>query len=195
VPPELPLGSRIVIAGPAASGKSTVARQLAAVLSLPVVELDALYWKPDWVASSEDEFREKVADATAGEAWIVDGHYERVWPELWPRAQAVIWLDLPLPILLVRGFARSWRRWRGHEELWGTNRESVWRQLKFWDADRSLLGWLLRSHKARRRSYIAATVDPRWEHIRFVRICADNEIAQLLVICDIASSRVTNSHV
>ncbi len=157
-----------------------MARQLAAVLALPVVELDALYWNAGWVASPEDEFREKVAGATAGEAWIVDGHYQRIWPVLWPHVQTVIWLDLPLRTLLVRGFVRSWRRWRRHEVLWGTNRERIWAQLKFWDADRSLAGWLLRSHSARRRAYIAATVDPRWAHIRFVRICSDEEAAQLL---------------
>ena len=167
---DFAFGRSNVVVGPAASGKSTIARQLAEMLSLPVVELDALYWEPGWVASAEEEFRKKVASVAAWDSWVVDGHYERIWPELWPHAQAVIWLDLPLRTLLVRGFLRSWHRWRRQEVLWGTNRESVWAQLKFWDADRSLPGWLLRSHKARRRAYIAATVDRRWAHIRFMRI-------------------------
>ena len=40
----------------------------------------------------------------------------------WPRLQMAIWLDLPLPRLVWRVVARSWRRWRSKELLWGTNR-------------------------------------------------------------------------
>lgn len=176
----IPLGSRIVVVGPAVSGKSTLARQLGVLLQAPVVELDALYWQPGWVGSSDDGFRGRVVAATADDAWVVDGHYERIWPVLWPRAQTVIWLDLPLRTLLCRGLARSLRRLRTREVLWGTNRESVWQQLKFWDADRSLLAWLLTSHAARRRAYVDAAVDPRWSHIRFVRLCSAAEVAGFL---------------
>lgn len=177
---EVPLGRRIVVVGPAVSGKSTLAHQIGVLLKAPVVELDALYWHPGWVGSSDEEFRERVVAATAGDAWVVDGHYERIWPALWPRAQTVIWLDLPLRALLWRGLARSLRRLRTREILWGTNRESIWQQLKFWDADRSLLAWVLTSHAARQPAYVEAAVDPRWSHIRFVRLRSAAEVTCFL---------------
>jgi adenylate kinase family enzyme len=176
----IPLGSRIVVVGPAVSGKSTLARKLGVLLQAPVVELDALYWQPGWVGRSDEEFRERVVAATAEDSWVVDGHYKRIWPTLWPRAQTVIWLDLPLRTLLWRGLVRTQRRLRTGEVLWGTNRESAWQQLKCWDADRSLLAWLLTSHPARRRAYVEAAIDPRWSHIRFVRLCSAAEVTHFL---------------
>ena len=178
--PRSPLGDRIVVAGPAASGKSTLARQLGEMLQVPVVELDALYWKPDWVGSSNEELRERIVAATQAESWIVDGHHERVWLLLWPRVQTVIWLDLPLRTLVWRGLVRSLRRMRSHAVLWGTNQESIRHQLKVWDPNRSLVAWLLASYAARRRAYVAATADTRWSHIRFVRLCSASEVTHFL---------------
>jgi len=180
VPGESPLGQRIAIVGAAASGKSRLAQQLGRLLNKPVVELDALYWEPGWRASSDAVFRERVAAATAGVEWIVDGHYERVWASIWPNVDTVIWLDLPLRVLLWRGFIRSWKRIRDHELLWGTNRESITRQLQVWNTDKSLVGWLLASYGGRRQAYVTATVDPRWSHIRFIRICSSAELTTML---------------
>jgi adenylate kinase family enzyme len=178
--PSSPLGERIVVVGPASSGKSTLAKQLGEMLQLPVVELDALYWQSGWIGSSDEEFAIRVAAATGRDAWIADGHYERVWPILWSRADSVIWLDLPLRILLWRGFTRSLRRLRTREVLWGTNRERLRDQLRFWDADRSLLAWVLKSYVPRRRAYVAASIDPRWSHVRFVRLCSAAEVTRFL---------------
>jgi len=49
---------RIMIIGCGGSGKSTLARQLGEKLSLPVVHLDKLFWKPGWVHISQEEFDE-----------------------------------------------------------------------------------------------------------------------------------------
>lgn len=189
--PSSGLGTRIAVVGPAVSGKSTLARTLGEVLGLPVVEIDALYWEADWGVAEPGEFLSRVNAATTADSWIVDGHYERIWPSIWPRAETVIWLDLPLRILLVRGFRRSWRRWRTKELLWNTNREHLCRQLQVWDPDRSLLGWLLRSYSARRRSYVQATLDDRWSRVRFIRLCSPAEIEQFLSV--VSSSRFPSS--
>ena len=52
------LGRKILVAGQ--GGKSSLARVLAADLSLPYIELDALTYEPDWVPVSPDEFRVRV---------------------------------------------------------------------------------------------------------------------------------------
>jgi hypothetical protein len=42
---------------------------------LPVVHLDVLYWRLGWKASDKASFRVRVANAIAGEGWVVDGSY------------------------------------------------------------------------------------------------------------------------
>ena len=54
------LGRRIVIWGVTGSGKTTLARELAERLGVPHIQLDAIFWKPNWVETPDEEFRAKV---------------------------------------------------------------------------------------------------------------------------------------
>jgi adenylate kinase family enzyme len=164
------IGRRIVVVGSTGSGKSTLAATLAERLHAPFVELDAIFWQPDWVESDDETFRGRVAEATAGHEWVVAGNYRRISSQLiWPRAETMIWLDYQLPLLLTRILVRSWRRWRSRELLWGTNRETFWKHLKLWNTEDSLLAWAVMNHRRRRRFYTAASRAPEWSHIAFVR--------------------------
>lgn len=174
-----PIGQRIHVIGQTTSGKSTLAAQLAETIGAPVVELDALNWLPNWVGLNEtdpEEFTRRITEATAGDAWVVAGSYSNFSePVFWGRLQTVVWLDLPLPLILWRVIARSWRRWRTKELLWGTNYERFLPQLKFWDRD-SLLWWALHSHKKKRVRLLSHMSDPRWSHIRFIRLTSVREV-------------------
>jgi len=103
---------RIVIIGNAGSGKSTLARRLGALLNLPVVHLDVLFWEPGWREPDPDAFRERVAAAHRGDAWVSEGNYARRTFDLrLPRAELVIWMDTPRLVCLRRVLARTaWRR-------------------------------------------------------------------------------------
>ena len=70
-------GRRVIVVGLSCSGKSTLGARLAEALDVPFVELDALYWKPNWTDSTAGEFREKILAATAGDDWVVAGSYSR----------------------------------------------------------------------------------------------------------------------
>lgn len=162
------IGQRVVVVGSSCSGKSTVAARLAGLVGVPFVELDALFWKPNWVGSEDDEFREKIVEATAGDGWIVAGSYSRhAEPTIWPRAEAIVWLDFPLRTSLWRIVKRSWRRSRSNELLWGTNHEKFWPQLKLWD-DESLLTFTWKNHRLKRDRYRSMMADPSWSHLRWV---------------------------
>jgi adenylate kinase family enzyme len=82
--------------GSPGSGKSTFARRLSHLTGIPVVSLDALYWKPGWQPSEAAEFEARLAEAVRRPRWIIDGDY--IW---WAGdirrnvADAVIWFDLP----------------------------------------------------------------------------------------------------
>src|SRR5262245_13696918 len=99
---DLRHGQRIVIVGTTGSGKSTLARHLADRLNLSHIELDALYWGPNWIPCPEDDFRARVKDASAEERWVVDGNYNAVRNLVWPSADTVIWLDYSLSLILWR---------------------------------------------------------------------------------------------
>lgn len=165
------LGRRVIVVGSSCAGKSTLGERLAVVMGVPFVELDALYWKPGWVAPPEEEFRRKVTAATVEDGWVVAGNYHReMSATIWPRAEIVIWLDLPLPLTISRILRRSWTRWRKHELLWGTNEEKFWAQLKLWSSEDSLIAYTLGSWRRSHRRYLDALSDPQWAHIRFVRL-------------------------
>ncbi|MGE3960273.1 MAG: hypothetical protein AB7F65_01160 [Dehalococcoidia bacterium] len=174
-----PIGRRIHVTGTTSAGKSTLAGQLAEALGVPAVELDALNWLPGWVGLNEtdpDEFMRRIHEATAGDGWVVAGSYSNFSERaFWDRLETVVWLDLPKHVVLRRVIVRSWRRWRTQELLWGTNYERFFPQLKFWQRD-SLLWWAWTQHGPKRRAMLARMADPRWAHIRFIRLTSAREV-------------------
>ena len=88
---------RIALLGSAGAGKSWLGRQLAALLDLPVIHLDPLYWKPGWVATPDPEWQAIQLREAEREAWIVDGIQEgRLKPDLWlDAADAIVFVDTP----------------------------------------------------------------------------------------------------
>lgn len=191
-----PIGTRIHVLGNSAAGKSTQGRRLAEVLGVPFVELDALNWEPGWRGlnhSAPAELERRIAEATAGDAWVVAGSYESFCRRVfWPRLQTVVWLDLPLPQLVWRMLRRSWRRWRTRELLWGTNYERFWHQLMIWRKDESLLWWIISQHGSKRARMLEDMVDVRWSHIRFIRLTTAREADAFVCAVDamLAGARV-----
>jgi len=66
---------RVSVVGSTGSGKTTFARELARILGVPHVELDALNWGPNWTMVDEGLFRGRVDAATSADGWVVDGNY------------------------------------------------------------------------------------------------------------------------
>ncbi|MDH6221653.1 hypothetical protein [Streptomyces pseudovenezuelae] len=130
--------SRIALVGPVASSKSTLAAALSAHTGLPGIDLDELFWEPDWTPLDTPVFHKGVRDRLAGPAWIADGNYGgEVAEMLLERAELVLWLDLPLRVCLPRLVSRSLRRAATGEELFGGNRETCRHLL----APDSILRW------------------------------------------------------
>jgi hypothetical protein len=144
---------RINVVGTSCSGKTTLARSVAKRLGLPHVELDALFWDRGWTPVPAPLFRSRVAGAVDGDAWVIDGGYSPIRDLIWSRADTVVWLDYPMPVVLGRWATRTVRRIRSQEEFWpGTgNRESLRNALR----PSGLLWWILRTHHRRRRSMAA----------------------------------------
>lgn len=86
---------RVLIIGCSGAGKSTLARELGEKTGLPVVHLDALFWKPGWVESEREVFDAKVLAELEKPAWIIDGNYARTLPVRLEKCDGVIYLDFP----------------------------------------------------------------------------------------------------
>jgi len=111
--PHRDLGSRIVIIGNSGSGKSTLAQRIADQLTLPVLDLDHIHWEGEGYGRKRDEqvALQLAAEATAGPLWIIEGVYGWLASAALPRAESLIWLDLPWSEcregLLGRGMRRG----------------------------------------------------------------------------------------
>lgn len=101
--------NRILVIGSAGSGKSTLSQQLSERLQLPIIHLDKYYWKPNWIATPDEEWDQFIAEATSQEQWIMDGNYSRTLDLRIKRADAIIFLDMPRLLCIYRIIKRRIR--------------------------------------------------------------------------------------
>ena len=120
---------RIAITGPSGSGKTTLAAELARTLGIRHVEIDALHHGPNWESCGVDVLRERVLAATDGDGWVTDSTYHTMLGDLvCSRADVLVWLDLPIPLVVWRLLRRTHVRIRDKVELWNGNLEPGWRE-------------------------------------------------------------------
>lgn len=168
---------RISIVGSTGAGKTTLARDLSRRLGLPHVELDAIFWGPNWTQRRE-EFPSEVARAAAGDAWVIDGNYNGLgsFSIVWPRADTLIWLDYTLPRVLRQLVPRIAARIADRQEIWpGTgNRETI-RGALF---SKDMLWWFaIRTHRGRRRRIAAELTRAEYRHLAVHRFRHPRETA------------------
>ncbi len=137
------LGRKIVVAGQ--GGKSTLARAIAADLGLPYIELDAIYWLPNWGERTPEDFRattQRAIDENP-DGWVIDGNYGTHLKGLVAKqADTVIYVKMPWRVMFWRTFTRSVARAYDKRIICGNNTES-WRK-SFFSSD-SLLWYLIKN--------------------------------------------------
>ncbi|HEY3841616.1 MAG TPA: AAA family ATPase [Acidimicrobiales bacterium] len=166
--------------GSAGSGKTTVATELARALGCDHIELDAIFHQPGWTHPEPEAFRRQVQAALSAPAWVADGNYSAVRDLVWQKADTVICLDFPRPVVMYRLIRRSLRRAYRQTELWNGNRESF-ANLFSLNPDRSIIAWSFSRHALYRRRYADATVDPQWSGVQFIALQSSTQVTQFLI--------------
>lgn len=117
---------RVVVLGRGGAGKSTLSRDLARRLQLPVHELDKMFWDSDLNPMATEEWRRLQEGITKDAMWVMDGYlgrYDDLEPRL-RRADTVVVLDFPLWLCVWRSLRR------------GPERIDYWRWVLGWPRDR-----------------------------------------------------------
>ncbi|MFF2452306.1 AAA family ATPase [Isoptericola sp. NPDC058082] len=163
-PPPAVTARRILVAGTSGAGKTTLAGRVSAVLGLPYTELDGLYHGTGW--TPRPEFEDDVRAVVAQDAWVSEWQYTAVRPLLLERAELLVWLDPPVPVVLWQVGTRTVRRRLRRTELWHGNVEPPLRTV-LRDRDH-ILRWAWRTrHKLRGLDERLAREAP---HVRVVRL-------------------------
>ncbi|MCA2018380.1 (d)CMP kinase [Vibrio tritonius] len=166
---------KINIVGTSGSGKSTVGQRLATKLNIPFIEMDALYWKPNWQEPSDEEFFAHLATALQQDRWVLDGNYNRTVAIKWADVDTVIWIDYSFARTLFQAVRRAIVRSLGQKEIWANtgNKESL--RKTFFSKD-SIILWTLKTYKKNRTRYQALLDDPNYSHIQFVRLTSPAKV-------------------
>ena len=138
-------------------------------MAVPHIEMDALFWKPNWQESANDEFFPKLESHLQAQRWVLDGNYSRTAHITWCRVDMVIWLDYGFGRRLYQSLSRTLNHIISKQELWvGTNNIETFRQ-SFFSRD-SVVLYMIQNYRKIRQNYLYIMQAEQFAHIRFVRL-------------------------
>ena len=136
LPPTAQQPKRLVIVGVSGAGKSWLADECSARLSLARLDLDRMLqhrWAGTPAGDRSDLTILRKASKEQRAGWVADGIFKAARLELWPRADLIVVVDTPPPVRVWRVVRREWRRERAEWASWRVSR---------WGMAKGLL-WLL----------------------------------------------------
>lgn len=160
---------RMLILGRTGSGKTTLARALSAAIGVPHVELDALYFGPNFSTVPLPVLRDRTTAAIAGDRWVTDGNKSAVRDLVWPRADSIIWLDYPVAVSVWRLGKRALWRTSVLKAQAGQTGGKAGLPKQLLSAAKGVLT-ALRSHMGQRRQYPRMFAEPENQHLAVVRL-------------------------
>jgi len=149
---------RVLIVGCPGSGKTTLAGKVAAMLGVPAVHLDQMFWLPGWVEPDREAFDFALDQKLKEPGWVMDGNYTRTFARRISYADTVIYLDF-------NRFVCSWRalwRWivdKG-EQAPGCPQK----------VDREFLRYILLRYPRRHRPAMLEVIEAHKDQLQVVRL-------------------------
>lgn len=141
---------RISIRGVSCSGKTTLAKRLSREIDIPHIELDELYWLPNWQTRDLTDFLILVENNLKTNSWVMDGNYSKVYNGLDVAYDYQIWLDYPFWKIMLRYLIRTYDRVVNKRKICNGNRE---RFVSLFSKD-SLFIWILRTYWKRKKELL-----------------------------------------
>lgn len=170
---------KVNVVGTSGSGKSTFSSQLAEAMGCDHIEMDLLFWKPNWQQSSDEEFFSKIRQALSGPSWVLDGNYNRTRQVKWQDVDTVVWIDYSLPRTLYQAVTRAIKRCSSGQELWPNTGNIETFKKSFLSRD-SILLWTWKTYHSNQKRYLADMDNPHYQHIEFIRLQSPDEAKQFL---------------
>lgn len=135
------------------------------------MHLDALYWRPGWQATPNEEWDAAMRELVARDAWIIDGNYGRTLPVRIAPCDTIVFLDVPRRVSLWRIVRRRLQfAWRTRPDVApGCPEQLTWEFL-----------WWVWTYPARRRPEILRRLNAV-EHEKRVVVLRDNDDVERFV--------------
>ncbi len=179
---------RVAVLGCSGSGKTTTAGALAERLNLVHIELDALHHQPNWQPAPPEEFQASIVEAMdAAElshgGWTMCGGYDSLVNAIrTPRADTIVWLDLPRSVVMRQSIGRTIRRALTREELWNGNREPLTNFYR-WDPEKNVIRWAWTTHADKRQRNLDHIAHGDWNHAEVHRLGSRTEVDAFIESC------------
>lgn len=100
---------KVLIIGSGGAGKSTFARRLHEATNLPLIHLDKLYWKPNWVETPKAEIYAIIDCLMEADEWIMDGNFNSTMEKRIAASDTVFFFDLPRLLCIYQIFKRIFK--------------------------------------------------------------------------------------
>jgi adenylate kinase family enzyme len=131
---------KVLVIGSSGAGKSVFAARLAERTGLPLIHLDAVYWKPGWVKTPKEEWARTVDALIQRDAWVMDGNYAGTLDRRLAACDTAIFLDLPRSVCLWRAIKRriAFRRGGRPDITPGCSERLTWEFIRWiWEYPRN----------------------------------------------------------
>ncbi|MDQ4121509.1 MAG: DNA topology modulation protein [Acidobacteriota bacterium] len=124
---------RVLVIGSSGAGKSTFSRRLSEKTGLPLIHMDVLYWKPNWVETDKEEWKKILEKAMIGDAWVMDGNFSGTMPMRLEKCDTVIFLDMPRTLCVYRILKRvvTYQKGKRPDMANGCDEKFDWQFLKW----------------------------------------------------------------
>ncbi|MFD1430394.1 AAA family ATPase [Lacticaseibacillus mingshuiensis] len=146
---------KVLLIGNSGTGKSTLARVLAARTGWPLLALDRLWHADDYSSAAKTRLAEAQRQFMAThDDWLIDGNYKGTLPLRLAQADLVLWCQAPRLVCEARVMQRSWAFHRdpaARPDMAPTFREHLdrdyWEFLKYvWHYDDAAIRAMVAGH-------------------------------------------------
>lgn len=168
---------KIAVVGTSGSGKTTLASKIAAKLNIKHIELDEVFWLPDWQNKSTEDFTSDTVEALKAPGWVTCGNHSRVREIVWKNADTLIWLNYSFSTTFYRALRRTIQRVTSRKKLFAGNIETYG---KAFFSRGSILFWVIKTWKVRREQYPRLLSCDEFSHLNVLEFRSPFEAIELL---------------